>query len=660
MPASSDWITSWLNKPRQGLRLILFWASLWLIYIVIFALLFQVIGRAALVTNLLLVFVYTLKYRLCGGLLVLLVLTPLNLLSFYWMGGLEVLQEVAEKYWTAQVGLALFTYMLAWAFEMRRRVQQELTHAQRLQEQLLIEKNRAIEANKAKDDLLATISHDLRTPVSGIIQSAQLLEHALPSNTREQIIGNIGTSGQQLLHVVNDLLDLYRQDAQALVETAESFNLHEQINDIVRLTQPLFEAQNLMLEQSIGSNIPALISGYPKLLRQTLFNLLGNSLKYTQQGGVTIKTSVNSMADTLMITVSDTGPGIAEEDLPAILDSSYRHSRTTVDSDKPGYGLGLSNCSKMVATMKGELAITSTLDEGINITLSLPLVLAQPEPAVKPQTVPEAVTAISKIEPGQRVLLIEDDEVLIVSLNEMLKLLDCEVNIARDGAQALQIAKQGFDLILVDRHLPDGCSDGMLSTLRDIHRSRGYSTCIVLLTANVVTLVDTEEWLALDADLVLTKPISLNELRCLLNWSDTEETESAAVDIESTLDREFLQSERNLLGEDVMNRLLETFLAEAPDYLRRCLMEFGKQNYQRCALYAHKLCGAARSVGLPLLARQASEVEQVCLQQDRIRLFSHLTRLQHCFQRSTLALQGNIDSNGEIITDLSGFRSHAD
>ncbi len=658
MPASSDWITSWLNKPRQGLCLISFWASLWLIYIVIFVLLFQVIERSALVINLLLVFVYTLKYRLCGGLLVVLMLIPLHLLGVYWMGGLEVLQGVAEKYWTAQVGLALFTYMLAWAFEMRRRVQQELTHAQRLQEQLLIEKNRAIDANKAKDDLLATISHDLRTPVSGIIQSAQLLHHELPSNTREQIIGNIGTSGQQLLHVVNDLLDLYRQDAQTLVETAESFNLNEQISDIVRLTQPLFETQNLMLEYSIDSNIPAQISGYPKLLRQTLFNLLGNSLKYTQQGGVIIKTSVNNTVDALIITVSDTGSGIAEEDLPAILDNSYRHSRVTFGSDKPGYGLGLSNCSKMVTIMKGELAITSTLGEGTTITLSLPLVLAQLEPAVKTQVVSETAAITPK--PGKRVLLIEDDEVLIVSLQEMLKLLGCEVSIARDGVQALQVTGQGFDLILVDRHLPDGCSDNMLSTLRDIHRYKDYSICIVLLTADVVTLIDTEDWLALDADLVLTKPINLNELRRLLNWSDTEKTESETADTELTLDRGFLQSERNLLGKVVVNRLQETFLAEAPDYLRRCLMEFGKQNYQRCALYVHKLRGAARSVGLPLLAQQAGNIEQMCLQQDRIRLFPQLTRLQRCFQRSVLALQDNIDSSDEIITDLSGPQNHAD
>ena len=444
-----------------------------------------------------------------------------------------------------------------------------------------------------------------------------------------------------MLHVVNDLLDLYRQDAQALVETAESFDLREQISDIVRLTQPLFQDKNLTLEHSIDSDVPMLVSGYPKLLRQTLFNLLGNSLKYTRQGGAAIKVKV--AVDKLIISINDTGLGIAKEHLPAILDGSYRHSRATLDSDKPGYGLGLSNCSKMVATMNGELAIASMPNEGTDITLTLPLILAKPEPAVKPQAVPDDAATIPKIEPGQRVLLIEDDEVLITSLRGMLKLLGCEVSIARDGAQALQVAEQGFDLILVDRHLPDGRSDGMLSTLRDIHRCRSYPTRVVLLTADVVTLVDTEEWLALDADLVLTKPINLNELRRLLNWPDAEETEPTTANTEPKLDVEFLQSERNLLGESAVNQLLETFLTEAPDYLRRCLMEFGKQNYQRCALYAHKLRGAARSVGLPLLARQAGDVEQICLQQDRIRLFSHLTRLQRCFQRSALALQGNID-----------------
>ncbi|MEZ5582350.1 MAG: HAMP domain-containing sensor histidine kinase [Candidatus Competibacteraceae bacterium] len=309
--------------------------------------------------NLLPIFVYTLKYGRLGGLIVVVSLLPVTLLGYFLLGGMAELYALTNKFWAAQVSMLPMIYLLGWNIELRQRIQRELAHAKNLQHQLLTEKNRALAANKDKDDLLTTISHDLRTPVSGIIQSAQLLEHALPDDTRAQIIRNIQTSGHQLLQVVNDLLNLYRQDAQALAEAEESFDLREQIRDIVRLVRPLFEAKRLTLDRNIAANVPPFISGHPKRLRQTLFNLLGNSLKYTVTGGVTLEVSVDP-EQALMHHRHRYWPRNRRR-APAILDGSYRFSPTPAETIQSSYGLGLSHCLKMVAAIDGELAIASTL-----------------------------------------------------------------------------------------------------------------------------------------------------------------------------------------------------------------------------------------------------------------------------------------------------------
>ena len=645
-PTSNAWINAPWWRPHQAAVTIWFWIALWVFYFAAFILLFQVVDRAAMAANLLPILVYTLKYGRRGGLIVLFLLIPANLLGYYLLGGSAELESLTNKFWVAQAGLPLLIYLLGWNIELRLQVQQELASTKHLQQQFLFERNRAITANKAKDDLLATVSHDLRTPISGIIQSAQLLQHVLPNDTRAQVSSNIQTSAHQLLYVINELLDLYRQDAQAAVETPETFDLGAQIADIAQLMQPLFQARNLMLDTVLDAEIPARVTGHPKLLRQTLFNLLGNSLKYTQQGGVTIKLALQDNAKNVTISIADTGQGIPEERIPAILDSSHRHARVMLGDTESGYGLGIRNCLKMVAAMQGELTLQSVLGEGTCFTLTLPLISPSPElmhelqAETRPIAIPMISTA-SETESGRRVLLVEDDETYIVSLTAMLELLGCQISIARDVAQALRVGRQTFDLVLVDMQLPDGHGEDVIKALRDTERQSAPRPWIVLLTANVL-MVDPEQWLSLDRTMVLTKPISLHELQQLFDLSGVAEAEQAVVPGEQTLDTDFLQSEQKLLGRPALHQVLATFVAEAPGYLKGCLIAFGKQDYPLCNSYAHKLCGAARSVGLPLLSRQASDVEQHCLQENRISLYFCLLQLQQGVQQAELTLQNII------------------
>lgn len=643
-----DYYLNWLIRPRNELsERLKFWCTVWMLYILTYSLSYFIFDRAAIVAGLIPLTAYACVYGVRWALTVALFLIPVNMLGLYILGGEEELALLTNKFWVGVLGMVVVAFVFGRYAELRKQIEYELKHSRNLHRQVLTEKNRAVIASQAKDDLLATVSHDLRTPISGIIQSAQLLAHDSDAGVREKVINNIISSGQQLLQMVNDLLDLYRQDVQAQMEAATVFDIRKHISDIDQLMKPLFTKKGLKLTQEVMEEVPRQLLGHPKLLRQTLFNLLGNSLKYTVDGGVRVEVLADITAQELLVSIVDTGVGIPSELIPAILDDSYRSTQVMLEEESPGnYGLGLRNCRRMVVTMKGEFLLSSEVGKGTTVTLRLPLDLPKetltvpsPEPALETERV-------SRMGNSFKVLLVEDSESNIVSLTAMLSLLRCSIQVARTCQQAIDMLSQNFDLILLDSQLQDGKSDTVIAVLKEQYTAESDCPYVVIVTADTL-LVSTQDWLLDKVDMILTKPVSYAEMKALMKLPNAavESMTDKAVEV---LNIEYLQKEQEVVGADVVNKLFQTFLKESPEYMKSFLLSYGKQDYLRCAAQAHKLCSAAESTGLTRLAKYCREVEELSRAEERIQLYKSLVKLNQSFKESQVEVAAylkNMEAN---------------
>ena len=653
-----SWVGCLLKLPVQGFLLLLGWgikpkakyrdrrwwrifyrriSFLVSIYLVCFPLVFPVLHRASIVTHLPLKLYIAWEFGGITGAILALILMPLDVLAVYLVGGEEHLRLISTPFWTGQVGGMLFAYTLGQAGHLQKRLRRELEKTKALQQKLQQEKENAEIANRAKDTLLMSISHDLRTPMSAIAQTAQLLRYDIDRDRRLSLIDNIETSTHQLLQTVNDLLSLYRSNSSTIAEIAEPFNLRQSIADISRLMQPLFREKNLTLSDRIAEDIPDLLSGSPKLLRQVLFNLLGNSLKYTDRGGVEIAVTLQNQQEetvNLLFSLRDTGRGIPSEQIPRILDESYRFSR--LDGEKEGYGLGLSNCQRMVAKMGGRLQIESVEGQGTTILLALSFCEVRETDIFAPmrsrsEFIPSPLSKQDKM----RVLLVEDDAVNLATVMEMLQLLNCEVIATTDGVEALvKSNKEAFALAIVDMQLPDLTG---IEIARDLHARAEKAPYIVLLTANIL-LASLQESLHSPIDLILTKPIRFEELQHLLDRLVRCEEKRSPIAFPS-LDRDFLSRETDILGEEMMEQLWETFRTTALPALDECLLAYATGEYQQCARHAHRLSSAAANLGLMALTKVSKEVESICDRGDRLQLYALLKDLVRECDRAREALE---------------------
>ncbi|MBP0019268.1 MAG: response regulator [Cyanobacteria bacterium SBLK] len=598
------------------------------IYSIGFPFLFSFLHRASIVAHLPLKLYVAWEFGGITGAFVALILMPIDVLAVYWVGGTEHLHLISTPFWTGQVGGMLFAYTLGQAGQLQKRLRRELEKTKALQQKLQQEKENAEIANRAKDTLLMSISHDLRTPMSAIAQTAELLRFDLERDRRLSLIDNIETSTHQLLQTVNDLLALYRSNTNTVAEVAEPFHLRQAIADISRLMQPLFTEKGLTLNDRIAADIPDELSGSPKLLRQILFNLLGNSLKYTDRGGVEIAVTLQKQQEEtvdLLFSLQDTGRGIPSEQIPRILDESYRFSR--LDGEKEGYGLGLGNCQRMVAKMGGTLRLESVEGQGTTLFLALSFRKTHETEIFAPER--SRVDFVSPSPPKDkiRVLLVEDDAVNLATVVEMLQILNCEVEATTNGIEALtKSSKEIFALAIIDMQLPDMTG---IEIVRDLHARMGKAPYTVLLTANIL-LASLQESLHSPIDLILTKPIRFQELQRILHRVVSSEEGQSPLSVPG-LDRNFLNQEIDLLGEEIIRQLWETFLAKSLPALDECLLAYATEEYQKCARHAHRLSSGAANMGLVALAKVAKKVEKVSDCRDRLQLYTLLKDLvQEC------------------------------
>lgn len=515
---------------------------------------------------------------------------------------------IAREAAIAAAVISISGIILLWIARLRQHLRHQMLEreieARRESERALVAAKLAAErASAAKTEFLANVSHELRTPLNGILGTATLIgDDDLPPDQRTQL-DTLVDCAQNLLVLIDDILDLSRIEVGRLELVDQDFDLRDLLDNLRRLMTPQAAARGLNLTVTVDDRVPARLSGDAVRLRQILLNLLGNAVKFTRQGAVTVEAALRAGdggALWLRIAVIDTGCGIDPDFLPRLFEP-FTQSRPA----EGGSGLGLAISRRLIEAMDGTVMVDSQPGVGSRFTLDLPVRTATPagsgsEAATAPAPAPARLDHLT-------VVLAEDDAVSRAFMTEMLHRAGARVHAAGTGAEAVALVDTHRpDLVLMDIRLPD--MDGLEATrrIRDLPAPAGQVP-ILAVTANVMA-EDRDRYRAAGMDDVIAKPVDraalFARLRELIPVGDDGEPSPtgrprrwAATPVAE--------------AKDHRPDLRALFDQVAPGYLNQAVEALARDDIAGAADHLHTLASAAATMGLTALAADCREAESI-------------------------------------------------
>ncbi|MCZ8342776.1 MAG: ATP-binding protein [Leptospira sp.] len=433
---------------------------------------------------------------------------------------LRLISKKGNFKWVNAVGKPVFdghrvTKVIGSFQEITERKMQEKIQEKFLQE-LLDAKKETEEANKAKSEFLANMSHEIRTPLNGVIGFTELLANTDLTETQSKYLSDANTSAHALLGLINDILDLSKIEAGKLELNFETTETKTFFEDCIKIISSSAIKKNIDLSLILGETLPPFFVTDPVRLKQVIVNLLGNAVKFTDEGFVKMTVELNTPGTALasiFVSIEDSGIGISNSQKQKLF-KMFTQADSSISKKYGGTGLGLAISSHLLEKMNSELQLESEVGRGSRFYFDLPLT-AVPAPNLSLPKKQENLQPIAEESHSKTILIVEDNHLNASLLKAMLvKIMhEVKIKIAYDGLEAIQMVQiETFDLILMDLQMP--IVDGISATkeIRSYESTLGLKTPIIALTAGAL---ESEQEKCFQAGMngFLTKPIQTNLLR---------------------------------------------------------------------------------------------------------------------------------------------------
>ncbi len=387
----------------------------------------------------------------------------------------------------------------------------DITERKRTEAILVAAKEQAEEVARLKSNFLANMSHEIRTPLTGILGFSSILAEEITDPEQREFVTFIEKSGKRLMETLNSVLDLARLESGRMALTMESIPVADAVTEIVHLMQPMAHDRNIRLEAAIV-NAEAEANLDVGALNRILTNLLGNAIKFTQVGGVTVEVDANT--ESAIIRVRDTGVGIEKEFLPRLF-SEFEQESTGIGRSHEGSGLGLTITHHLVERMSGTISVESVKGVGSVFTVCFPLAMQRSMPHEIPLAEQrKTAEPTSDDRPGRSVLVVEDNDTTRFLMEHML---ETEFNVisARSEEDALAVAlDRHVDAVLMDINL--GTQASGEDVMRSLRRLDGYAEVPIVAFTAYALPGDRERFLNAGFDGYLSKPFTRPQLLSIL------------------------------------------------------------------------------------------------------------------------------------------------
>ena len=536
--------------------------------------------------------------------------------------------------------------------------------AQKKSELALLEAKQAAEAaNQAKSEFLATMSHEIRSPMNAVLGTLSLLQDS-PLNMEQEVwVKSAYTAADTLLNLIEDILDFSKIEADKLTLLNQDFDLKSLIDEVIQIFQIRVETKGLSLSLDIDHSVPLTLRGDPFRLRQILVNLVGNAIKFTDQGSVSISVYQQEQLETqslLRFNVKDSGIGIPDH-AQATLFNKFVQVETGTLRRYGGTGLGLAISKRLAALMGGDIGFSSQIGKGSNFWFTIKLqTVADSLPHSNTSHAPETNPSLFRQaecsgKPGRnqdrrnklaKILVVEDGEINRLVVTAMLNKAGYQVDVALDGAKAVGAAQsEDYDLILMDVRMPEMDGYEAATAIRNFSGSRARVP-ILALTANALP-EDRQACLAAGMNDFIAKPVRKEHLLAsVANWlrksgnitsnvamTSTAETDSDVV----VLDEEVWKSLASQTDSQTMKEIMDIFFVDTQDRVKKVVQAISVKDYQTIGFEAHSIKSTARTLGALRLANVCRNIEDACDNGNLEAVMQFSQRLKQAFEETRTA-----------------------
>lgn len=484
-----------------------------------------------------------------------------------------------------------------------------------------------LRAQKAKEQFLANVSHEIRTPINGIAGMATLLSQNPTAKEQATYLNAIKSAAENLKVIINDILDLASIESGKLNFEKIGFNLNDLLHTVVDSFSVQSTQKGIGLTYALDERISKVLIGDPFRLNQILINLISNALKFTHDGHISINCQLErntGKTQSIKIDVSDTGIGIPADKLNRIFES-FSQADASVTRKYGGTGLGLTIVKQLVELQRGSITVNSTEEKGTTFSIVIPYTIGNTtELEEKASVFNKKQNELSNLK-NLRILLAEDNDINRLYATSILKMWECTADTAENGYVALEkVRNNDYDIILMDIQMP--VMDGFEATRAIKKRGAPKNQIpIIALTANSSSK-DIEKCMASGMNDCIAKPFTPENLfGILIKYGRFRETQQALKPENETIDLSYLKKMSNN-DKEFVDEIINSFVLNTPKAIKEIKSYLNSENWIKMEEQVHKIKPTLTMIGMPLARESAVEIEILTRSQSDIETLKRLVQ----------------------------------